>query len=382
MGLTTRRSVLVPEGGCGMTSGERETTGVGGRASTGRRRIVVVAFPQVNILDVTGPVEVFNAARLISQGGEAPGAGEGYAIEVISTKRESTIETSSGVCLQARSEYRRCRGPIDTLLVAGGPGVWEAAEDLGLRRWLQRMAPRVRRLGSVCTGAFVLAAAGLLEGRRAATHWEWCEQLARDYPAVDVDFDAIFVRDGAVSTSAGVTAGMDLALAYVEEDLGRGVALRVARKLVMFLQRPGGQSQFSSLLNLQAADREPLRAALQTWMVEHLGEDLSNERLAERVWMSPRNFARVFRREVGVTPARFVERLRLEAAQRRLEESEASIEQIARECGFGSADAMRRTFVRVIRVTPSDYRARFQAESLAASHHEDVSSVRQASAKV
>ncbi|WP_254053650.1 GlxA family transcriptional regulator [Singulisphaera sp. GP187] len=340
---------------------------MGERASA--RRVVVVAFPQVNILDVAGPSEVFNATSLVAAGAELGGS-EGYEIELIATVREPSLETSSGIRLLAHSDFARCRGPIDTLLVAGGPGVWEAAKDEELLKWLRRTAPRVRRLGSVCTGAFVLAAAGLLDGRRATTHWERCEQLAREFPKIDIDLDSIFVRDGNVSTSAGVTAGMDLALAFVEEDFGREVALRVARKLVMFLQRPGGQSQFSSLLHLQAADREPLRA-LQTWVVEHLAEDLSNERLAERVWMSPRNFARVFRREVGVTPARFIERLRVEAARRRLEESAGSIEQVARECGFGSADSMRRSFVRVIRVPPSDYRARFQSEPPAAPDDEE-----------
>jgi transcriptional regulator GlxA family with amidase domain len=175
-----------------------------------------------------------------------------------------------------------------------------------------------------------------------------------------VDHDPIFVRDGHVYTSAGVTAGMDLALALVEEDLGREVALHIARNLVMFVRRPGGQSQFSSLLDLQAADREPLRE-LQTWVAEHLDQDLSIERLAQRVCMSPRNFCRVFHSQVGWTPARFVERLRVEAARRRLEESDGGLDRIARECGFGSADSMRRSFLRVLRVAPSDYRCRFHA---------------------
>jgi len=322
------------------------------------RRVVVVAFPEANLLDVAGPCEVFNATRPALQGRES--GGDGYAIEVISTAGASSITTSSGVGLVARAHYSRCRGSIDTLLVVGGPGAWDVIKDTRFLEWLRRTAPRVRRLGSVCTGAFVLAAAGLLDGRRAATHWQACEQLARDYPKVDVDFDSIFVRDGAVSTSAGVTAGMDLALSFVEEDFGRAVALQVAQKLVMFVHRPGGQSQFSSLLRLQSADREPLRA-LQMWVAEHLDADLSVERLAARACMSPRNFARVFRREVGLPPARFVERLRVEAARRRLEESGAALEQIARECGFGNADSMRRSFLKELSVTPSDYRDRFHA---------------------
>ncbi len=346
-----------------MTPPAEKAAPIGGRGPA--RRVVVVAYPQVNILDVAGPAEVFNATRLISPAADAGGV-EGYEIELISTAGGPDIETSSGVHLLARRDYRRCRGPIDTLLVAGGPGVLEAAKDVGLLGWLRRTSPDVRRLGSVCTGAFVLAAAGLLDGRRATTHWGWCERLARDFPKVDVAPDSIFVRDRNVSTSAGVTAGMDLAMAFVEEDFGREVALRVARKLVMFLRRPGGQSQFSPLLHLQASGREPLRE-LQAWLVEHLGEDLSVERLAGRVWMSPRNFARVFRHEVGETPARFVERVRVEAARRRQEESEGSLELIARQCGFGGADSMRRSFARVLRVAPSDYRARFRSGPLGSS---------------
>lgn len=323
------------------------------------RRIVIVAFPQANILDVAGPCEVFNAANLDPETAKVVGA-RPYTIEVISTTNGPAVEMSCGIPLVAKGDYSRRRGPIDTLLVAGGPGVWAAIEDAGFLRWLRRAAPRARRAGSVCTGAFALAAAGLLDGRSATTHWSWCEQLARDYPKVDVDFDSIFVRDGGISTSAGVTAGMDLALAMVEEDLGREAALRVARKLVLFVRRPGGQSQFSSLLKLQAADREPLRE-LQSWIAEHLADDLSVERLAGRARMSPRNFARVFRREVGATPARFVERLRVEAARRRLEESGGDVEKVARECGFGCADSMRRSFLRAIRVAPSDYRDRFRS---------------------
>src|SRR5262249_18167014 len=188
---------------------------------------------------------------------------------------------------------------------------------------------------------------------------KWCRQLSQAYPQISVDPDPIFIRDGPVYTSAGVTAGMDLALALVEEDFGRDAALWIARHLVMFARRPGGQSQFSVLLDLQAAEREPLRD-LQAWVAEHLNHELTVERLAGRVHMSSRNFARVFRKQVGWTPARFVERLRVEAARRRLEESKAGLAQVARECGFGSPDSMRRSFVRVLRVAPADYRIRFR----------------------
>jgi transcriptional regulator GlxA family with amidase domain len=264
--------------------------------------------------------------------------------------------------LVADRALRAVRG-VDTLLVAGGVGTAAALRDAELVRWIRTMAPRVRRLGSVCSGSFLLAEAGLLDGRRATTHWAWCATLAERYPAVTVASDPIFVRDGTIYTSAGVTAGMDLALALVEEDHGREVALDVARQLVMFLRRPGGQSQFSAQLAAQSAEREPLRD-LQAWIGEHPEADLSVPALARRVAMSPRNFARVFTREVGVTPARFVESVRVEAARRRLEESAAGVDSVAAACGFGTAESMRRAFLRTVRVPPAAYRHRFRAATL------------------
>jgi transcriptional regulator GlxA family with amidase domain len=224
--------------------------------------------------------------------------------------------------------------------------------------WLQRIVPRVRRLASICTGTFLLARAGLLDGKRATTHWASCARLQREYPRVKVEPDPIFVREGKLWTSAGVTAGMDLALAMVEEDHGPRIARAVAQQLVLFLKRPGGQSQFSAQLAVQLADRAPL-AELQAWMADHLRDDLSVPTLARRVAMSPRNFARVFTREVGLTPARLVERLRVEAARRRLEESSDGVDAIAADCGFGSAEQMRCVFVRNLRVAPTAYRDRF-----------------------
>jgi transcriptional regulator GlxA family with amidase domain len=215
------------------------------------------------------------------------------------------------------------------------------------------------RVASICTGAFVLAAAGLLDGRRATTHWASCRSLAERHPRVEVDPDPIFVRDGDVWTSAGVTAGLDLALALVEEDLGRRVALEVARWLVVFLQRPGGQSQFSAPLVAQAAQRRPLRD-LQAWVAEHLGEDLTVARLAERVAMSERTFSRAFRRETGITPAVWVEGLRVERARMALEDSDAGVHVVARACGFGSVETLRRAFHRRLGVGPAAYRSRFR----------------------
>jgi transcriptional regulator GlxA family with amidase domain len=324
----------------------------------GIRRVAVLAYPHVDFLDVAGPTEVFAATRRAVAAVGDP-ADAGYSLEVLSSSTELAIETDSGVSLLAHRTCFGVRYPIDTLLVAGGLGCLEAAKKQALLRWLRQWAPRVRRLGSICTGAFLLAAAGLLDGRRATTHWKWCAQLAKAYPKVHVEADPIYVCDGSIYTSAGVSAGMDLALALVEEDFGRAAALWIARHLVLFARRPGGQSQFSVLLDLQEAEREPLRD-LQMWIAEHLDQDLSVEQLAGRAHMSARNFARVFRKQVGWTPARFIERLRVEAARQRLEESHAGLAQVALECGFGSADSMRRSFLRVLHVAPADYRTRFQ----------------------
>lgn len=321
-------------------------------------RVAVVAVPDAQVLDVTGPLEVFGrTARWL--GDERRRSTPAYAVELVAPSRAPLV-TSSGLRLVPDRALAEVRGGVDTLIVAGGRGVRAALGDRRLLAWLRRMAPRVRRLCSVCTGSFLLAEAGLLDGRRATTHWRSCDALARRYPGIRVDPDPIFVRDGDVYTSAGVTAGMDLALALVEEDHGRAVALAVARELVLFLRRPGGQSQFSAQLATQTAEREPLRD-LQAWMVDHVGADLSVEALAARVAMSPRNFARVFRREVGLTPGRYVESVRVEAARRRLEESARGVDQVAAECGFGHAETMRRAFLRRLRVSPSAYRARFRA---------------------
>jgi transcriptional regulator GlxA family with amidase domain len=314
----------------------------------GVRHTVVLAFPGVQSLDVAGPVEVLAAAG-------------GYRIDVVAPA-PGPVPAHSGLVLHAERALADVRGPLDTLLVAGGEGTAEVMGDAGVLRAVRRLAAGSRRVASVCSGAFVLAEAGLLDGRRATTHWGSCGLLAARYPSITVEPDAIFVRDGEVWTSAGVTAGIDLALAMVEDDLGRDVALRVARRLVVFLKRPGGQSQFSAQLAGQFAEREPLRE-LQTWVTDHLAEDLSVERLAAEVAMSPRNFSRAFRREVGRTPARFVEHARVDAARRLLEETARPVAEIASGCGFGTAETMRRTFLRALKVTPSDYRDRFRLDS-------------------
>jgi transcriptional regulator GlxA family with amidase domain len=318
-------------------------------SGTDTRRIVLVGFDGLQALDLTGPAEVFSMASRLTDGA--------YSLEVVASEKRE-IATSSGLHLRPDRAAASCRGPIDTLVVAGGQGVPDALRDTRLVGWIARAAERSRRVASVCNGAFLLAAAGLLEGRRATTHWAACESLRRRHPEIDVEPDAIFVKDGDVYTSAGVTAGMDLSLALVEEDLGRRTALEVARWLVLFLKRPGGQSQFSAQLSAQIAEREPLRE-LQAWIADHLGEDLSVPALAERACMSPRNFARAFRKAVGVTPAAYVEAARVETARVALDGTQEPIEQIARRCGFGTVETMRRTFQRRLGVGPSSYRERF-----------------------
>ena len=300
-----------------MTRDQSTRTRAPRAARTATRHVAMLAFPRVQILDVTGPLEIFaRTARWLKDHRGLDH--DAYTVEILGLER-GPFPASSGLLLHAGRAYREATGGIDTLLVAGGIGVHEHDRDPRILRWLKRQSTRVRRLASVCTGAFFLAEAGLLDGRRATTHWTECEELARRYPRIHVEPDTIFVRSGRISTSAGVTAGMDLALAMVEEDHGRDVALAVARALVMFLQRPGGQAQFSAQLAVQFAEHEPLRE-LQAYVVEHPAADLAVETLARRVAMSPRNFARVFTREVGTTPARFVSSVRVETARRQLEQ--------------------------------------------------------------
>ena len=281
--------------------------------------------------------------------------GDAYEVEVVSS-HGGPLTMSNGLRLD--TEPLRARS-IDTLVVAGGIGTPAAVADEQLIAWIRRSAGRARRTASVCTGAFLLAEAGLLDGRRATTHWDSCDALAREYPAVEVERDAIFVRDGDIWTSAGVTAGMDLALALVEDDLGPELSREVARRLVLFLRRPGGQSQFSAQLTAAPATRDALRE-LQAWIPGQVGADLSVPALAERVHMSPRNFARAFRREVGMTPAAYVESIRVERARIALDSSAAPVEQIARDCGFGTVETMRRAFHRRLGIGPSAYRNHFQ----------------------
>lgn len=326
------------------------------RPARGPLRVAMLAFPNVQVLDVMGPLEVFSrSSRLLSDEGRRRESG--YAVEIIGLER-GTFPASSGLRLVADHGLDDAPRDIDTLMIAGGLGVEQNRSDRRLLQWIRRRAKSARRVASICTGAFLLAEAGLLDGRRATTHWHHCEEFARAFPKVRLEPDTIFVREGSLYTSAGVTTGMDLALALVEEDFGRELALATARELVLFVRRPGGQAQFSVQLERQIAEREPLRD-LQTYILEHPDEDLSVERLARRVAMSPRHFARIFRQELGVSPARYVNAVRVETARRLLEETPRSMPEVCRSAGLGSPESMRRAFVKVLGVPPGHYRARF-----------------------
>ena len=314
-------------------------------------RIAILAFPRFQLLDVAGPADVFvEASRQL-------GDPRAYQVQVIGTK-EGMLKSSGGLRLAVDATVATHRGRIDTLLVAGSPNIEDMASDAQLQDWLRRQARTVRRYGSVCTGAFVLAATGLLDGKRVATHWNSAARLAAAYPRTCVEADAIHVKDGKLFTSAGVTAGMDLALAMVEEDHGRELALRVARELVMFLKRPGGQSQFSAHLAAQTAERSSVRE-VQDHVLANLKDDLSVPALASRAGMSERSFARIFRSETGTTPAEFVENARIDAARRLAEESELPAKRLADAVGYANVDGFRRAFARRLGVSLVEYRRRF-----------------------
>ncbi|HKY66367.1 MAG TPA: GlxA family transcriptional regulator [Acidimicrobiales bacterium] len=322
------------------------------RPTTSPRPVAIIVYPDVQSLDVSGPVEVFSAAN-------NAGAVPAYDLTVLSSG-DRHVRSASGLHLVADGTIADHDDPVDTLVVAGGPGTAAALTDTALHDWLRTAAGRTRRVTSVCSGAMILAAAGLLDGRRATTHWSVCELMGRLYPGVEVEQDRIFVRDEHVWTSAGVTAGMDLALALVEDDHGSEIALAVARQLVLFTQRPGGQSQFSTHLAARPTDREPLRAVL-AHIADHLDDDLSVPALARRAAMSPRTFARTFRAELGTTPAAFVRASRVEAARRLLESTAVGTSEVARRCGFGTVETMHRAFRRTVNTTPAAYRRHFSS---------------------
>ncbi len=313
----------------------------------------MLAFDDADILDITGPLDVFALTNTLLQ--EAGRPTPAYAIELVGQAADQVVRTASGIRLLTDVACAS-RTHTDTLLVPGGPDPGAVAGEL--IDWIRRTSPLARRVGSICSGAFLLAGAGLLDGRRATTHWRMAAELQHQFPRIAVAADAIYVKDGPVYTSAGITAGIDLALALVEEDFGRVTALNVARMLVLYFKRPGGQSQFSTGLLAQYREGGVLSGTVQ-WIREHFRQPLSNELLAEQAAMSLRNFARLFKRETGCTPARFIEKIRLEAAMALLEGSRQALETIARESGFQSGEHFRQAFQRSFGISPGEYRDRF-----------------------
>jgi transcriptional regulator GlxA family with amidase domain len=348
--------------GTGKAAGVKGTS-KGAAGSPTRRLIVIATFENAQLLDIAGPLETFSLANRLSLRGDDERRPEEWPYRiVVATRGGGTVHSNSGLPIQTKSLRAVDRlGAVDTLIASGGTGVHAAVRDAALVSWIRRKAPQARRVCSVCTGAFLLAEAGVLAGRRATTHWRSCRRLQDRFPEVRVEPDSIYVNDGAVWTSAGVTAGIDLALALVQKDLGHRVAMNVARELVVYLKRPGGQSQFSAPLALQDA-RGDRFSDLHAWIAEHLHEDLRVERLARQAGMSPRTFARAYVAEVGRTPAKTVAAMRLEAARRALEEGRAPLKKVAADAGFESDQRLRRAFRRAHGLRPLDYRQRFAAE--------------------
>jgi transcriptional regulator GlxA family with amidase domain len=322
---------------------------------SGSRRVVFTVYEGVSLLDLAGPLEAFRVADAFS-----PPRGRRAAYEcLVVSSRGGRVMTADGVELITTSVRNEATKAIDTLVVPGGFLVDDVTRDRALVRWIAKIAPECRRICSVCVGSFLLAEAGILDGRRAATHWMHAPLLASRYPAVAVEPDAIFIRDGRVWSSAGVTSGIDLALSLIEQDAGRKVAIEVARMLVVYLKRAGGQSQYSALLAAQAQSDSDRFSDLEQWIAENLKSDLRVEALADRVHMSPRNFARLYAKTRGRTPAKAVEAIRIDAAPRQLEETADRISTIAEACGFADEEQMRTAFIRVLGVPPREYRKHF-----------------------
>ncbi|MEU9381425.1 GlxA family transcriptional regulator [Streptomyces sp. NPDC048279] len=325
-----------------------ETATVG---TSDTRKVVVVAYDGAKLMDLAGPLQAFNEANFL-------GGRPAYDV-ILASEDGRAVTTDTGVRLETAPLDNVVLRGVDTLLVSGGDFRLPPAATSSLRSCLAKYVDQPRRLGSICTGAFILADLGVLDGRRATTHWAFCHQLEHEHPAVSVDPDAIFVTSGRIWTSAGVSAGIDMVLAMIESDLGREMALNVARAMVLFLKRPGGQSQFSIELRQQIQDVRGLFDDLHDWIRANLDGDLSVPALADAAHMSPRNFARVYLRETGDSPARAVEKLRLEAARRLLEATREPVRVVARRTGFGDDERMRRAFVKALGVSPQDYRSRF-----------------------
>lgn len=305
------------------------------------RRILLTGLPPLEILDLAGPLEVFSRC-------------DGYRVEVASPRRDGTFAINCGLALTGASSYDQVSGPVDTLWVVGGPEAPAGSYDAAYLDWLRATASSARRVGASCLGTFLLGAAGVLTGRRVVTHWEWCDNLAQQYPDVTVVREAIYVKDGGIWTSAGITTGLDLALTFVEEDFGRARAGEIAQWLVMFIRRPGNQPQLGRLLTVYEGLRRPFDD-LVVWMYEHLDQRLTVEDLASQAGMSLRHFIRAFQREKGMPPGRFLDQVRVDTARRLIENAAVSQKEVASTCGFGSVDTMRRTFVRLLGATPASF---------------------------
>ena len=317
-----------------------------GAASNGR--VVVLVVPPVDEFDLVCPIQVFGAANRLT-------GRPVYSVEIVTNGRDLKVQGEGGLLsFLAQAHYKGLNKSFDSLLLVCGLGT-RNVRDPALFAWLRRVAPTLRRLGSVCVGSFLLAEAGLLDGKRATSHWRFAKELARRYPMVNVESEPVWVKDENIYTSAGISAGIDLALAWVEEDCGASIAQEVARELVLFLRRSGGQKQLSVSLSAQASEMKAIQE-LQVWITENLRKKLSVQVLADRTAMSLRNFERVFTREVGRTPSNYVLQARVEAVRHQLERTDRGLKQIAVACGFASADVMRRSFSRLVGVTPNEYR--------------------------
>ncbi|WP_129715648.1 GlxA family transcriptional regulator [Pedobacter sp. SYP-B3415] len=329
------------------------------RTETGatKRHVVIVAMTGRMLLDFSGPVDVFNSANAVL---EAAGKDASYIVRVVAPTADRVVTNEVGLDITCSQTVFDISDSIDTLLIAGTHGAQNLDDPRysSFYSWLIAKEQEMRRIGSICAGAFSLAKAGLLDGKRATTHWDRSELLSRNFPKILVDSNPFHVSDGKIYTSGGVSSGIDLALALVEEDLGRDIALQVARRLVFYLNRPGFQQQFGNLLPIH--ETHELAAKLRPWLIKHIGEPLDVATMAEHVHMSQRNFTRVFHRQTGLPPARYLEKLRVEAARRHLEDGAMSLEQVAAACGLGGLVSMRRVFLRHFMVTPSDYRRAFR----------------------
>lgn len=323
------------------------------------KHICFLVVPNATLLDITGPFEVFSQTLeyLYVKEKNVPFS---YQLHVLSINKKKNIHTASGMILHCSENIHTVDYLIDTLFIPGVPNSQTEQYKLpgSVLQWLHKQSQKVRRLCSVCTGSFFLAEAGLLSGRKATTHWEKCATLSNNYPTIRVENNPIFLKDGNIYTSAGISSGMDLALTLIEEDFGKSFALDIARQMVLYLKRPGSQSQYSSVLSHQSTDYKPIQD-ICIWMNEHLHEAITVDSLSEKVSMSPRNFARIFVRETGITPARYIDKLRVETACRHLADTQLSLKEIADLCGLGSPDNMRKVFLKHIQISPTEYRRNF-----------------------